>query len=120
MELKIWSEESKQEKDDKQIFLRLDNFKNEGVVLIACDKNGDEIECGGLLFVDNKCKCFISLTNINDSIPLKTDIYNSVLCYSTHEYEELRIDLAKQSFMKEMKKKSEEEENKLENKSVKH
>jgi len=86
MKLKLWNEENTKNAAEDQLFLKLiSEQKNEDLLLICCDKEGKEIEGGSLLVIDQDLRAIVKLRHINEKIPLKTDINNSLLIASEEE-----------------------------------
>jgi hypothetical protein len=67
--------------------------------LIACDKNGDIIKNGYVLFIDTVFKYIIIHDNLNDDVPLKTDISDSPLLMKVQNFKDFLIRLKKETFI---------------------
>jgi hypothetical protein len=92
MKLKIWSEEEAKNSSEDQLFLRLENFKKRenDIILIVVDRYGKEIEDGTLLVIDQDFKIIVIPENLNEKIPLKSNVVGNVLTYTSQEMSNLR------------------------------
>lgn len=91
MNLKIWSKEESENENADQLFLKLEYSKEDGektIKLLACDKNGELIESGHLLFIDSILRTIIIASNPNEIIPLKTDAFNEIITVKASEIRE--------------------------------
>lgn len=81
--LKIWTPEVANDESNKNtIYVKLEPDKKDyDIDLIAVDYKGEKIASGNLLTIDQDLDCIILHSNINDDIPLKTDIRECLLAY---------------------------------------
>lgn len=79
MQLKMWTEESKKETKEEQLFVRL-HLKNntELITLSVCDKNGIVVKDGNLVVLDVEDSVLIILNNIGDNVPLKKNYFSEI------------------------------------------
>lgn len=91
MQLKIWTEESKKELNDDQLFLKLiyNEDVSEDITLVACDKNGKTIDGGNILTFSASWEVIFISCGVNKKIPLKTDIFDRATVYTYEELMEL-------------------------------
>ena len=112
MKLKIWTEESKNDLDDEQLYVRLIKSNKEDIALIACKKDGEVIDAGNILFIDNDCKYLIPGMGLNECVPLITDILGCALMASSHDIlfleNKLRTDKLREILMTHHKEECEE------------
>lgn len=89
MKLKIWNEESVKDCSDEQLFLKLTiHQQHEDIFIDVVAKNGETIKSGHLLTIDQDLKCLIIADNLNELIPLKTDIDGMLLHLTEDQYRE--------------------------------
>lgn len=111
--LKIWTEECKTTGTDDDLYLRLIYHKSEDIGLVACDKNGEEIENGFILTFDLDFKTILKHQELSDDIDLLTDFRGSALVEDISKfkefYNEISVRQAEEKFMEMMKKNSEQQ-----------
>ncbi len=101
MKLKVWSEEEAKNADDKQLFVKLKTVGGD-IGLLVCDKNGEKIDAGSILIIDNDLHGIILCAALNKEIPLKTDFVGHALVTTEMEYKNIKMELAKETFMSSM------------------
>lgn len=87
MKLKIYDENSIKDKDD-QLFLMLKGnlFENDkDIHLIVVNKKGESIARNGILSILNDFRCILIHSNINDDIPIKTNLHNKAIIIDEDE-----------------------------------
>lgn len=88
MRLKIWNEESKNETNDEQLFVKLID-EEAGIVLAIVNKNGEVLVDGHLLGIVHHLKAVVLVPGLNEKIPLKTDMKNTILCVHPSEFKDI-------------------------------
>jgi hypothetical protein len=79
MQLKMWTEESKNETNEEQLFVRLHAKKEDFIITLSvCNKDGILIADGNLAAIDLKESVFIMLHNIGAKIPLKKNYFGEI------------------------------------------
>lgn len=101
MKLKIWCEENIKDCSDNQLFLRLqtESRGHEDIFVNVVNKKGELIKDGRMLIIDRDLKCLIITDNLNDDIPLKTDVDGMLLYLTEPEYRERHKEHLHQHFM---------------------
>lgn len=108
MKLKVWSENTTD--NENQLYVRLKETDRNDIDIIVCDKTGEMIKDGNLLFIDNDFKIVILPEEMNPIIPLKTDIRGSVLVYEGNEVGSMMKERAMYSFARQIKESVDEKD----------
>lgn len=113
MNLKIYNEENVNNSTDDQLFVTLKEIcfaehkeTHEKVNYISIDvvnKKGEEIDNGTIIILCPIAEIVVLIDNINDEIPLKTDLYGNPLTVKENEYKEFMF--STQSFKEDMEEK---------------
>lgn len=118
MKLKIYDENSVNETDDKQLFVRLEKHnRSDDIILTVVDKNGIKITNGNLLAIDQDIKGIVLQEGINNNIPLKTDLQDVLLFITRSEYKDICKDQIMESIFHEAHASADKEQK---DNSVKH
>lgn len=118
MKLKVWSEEEAKNSSDDQLFLKLEMCDhNRDIILGVFNKSGTKIESGNLLSIDNAFKVIIMIEGLNEIVPLKTDVTDTVLYYTRDEMSNICNSKIKDFFIKRIKDSSDESDT---NDQIKH
>ncbi|HMG13843.1 MAG TPA: hypothetical protein VK590_00280 [Saprospiraceae bacterium] len=80
---KVWNESYKTEGVDGQMYVRLIESDYNDIILVICDKHGDEIEGGSkIISLDFDYNILILSHSLNKNFPLKTDFKGEPLIES--------------------------------------
>lgn len=89
--LKIYDPATIANDDDDQLYYILtydcDNKKT-NIVLSIVSKNGDIVEDSNILIILREGKVIMLLSNLSDSVPLKTDLYGHALVYEQKDIDD--------------------------------
>ncbi len=120
MRFKIWKENAPETTEFTYLRLYDTNGDNSDVYLAACNHMGEKIDGTNILALDNDEKILILLDELNEDLPLKTDIHSQVLCYTSIQVREIKERRARDHFNAAMKEMIKDEVDKKESEVVKH
>lgn len=105
MTFRIWTDKSHEEADEGQCYLKLaymENNDHNAIMVMAVDKLGNDLEDGAILGISNNLKAIIINSDINESLPIKTDIEDHAIAIRQSELEEITLrkgDVQKDMFL---------------------
>lgn len=107
MKLKIYDENSINDKDD-QLFVTLDPQK-EDIALIIVNKNGQALNGGNILLIDNDYRVIATFPGVDELIPLKTELAGNVLVYEMKDLVDMQRDIHKELLLEKIKERMKSE-----------